>query len=284
MNAIKSFFKESTKVNDDLCYSISDKVLSEFLNGIDITINFKGEMTPEDKLINLLQQYIYGSEYVDYFFKILAKYDYNMKCEIRDAMFNLGNLKNPNKNEKTIKKLLNSPCIDDISFNGKNEFTISSEQYGNFTFELASYYFRENKRVARYIRRAELPQYCHHHTYFMSKLFPDFYAITSLCGHYFDGTTFYHSYTYDKATNTIIDLSANAVVDKDSYYNILQPKEISCILNSEVIRELILTTLKTSQPLNWYAMLKIALYKEYLSSINYQGNLKDAPSLRRFKK
>lgn len=281
----------------DICYNIFkatqneehdnvifDLVLQEFLNSIDEgdKFIFDNSSTSLGKVKSLMNQYIYTSKYNKLFFEILAKNNYAMRHEIKDAMFSLGHLKNPKKNKAVIKKFLCSPIIQDISFNGKNKFTISSEQYGNIVMELASYYFRKDQIMKHYIKNNSLPNRCHDHAYFMSDIFADYYAITSLCKNYFNGT-YYHSYTHDTDRNVIIDLCYNSIVDKDQYYNIFQPQDISVILNSKVVEELSLTTLKTEQESNRCNLLKIALYKQYLNSIGYQDTLLKAPSTKSLK-
>lgn len=272
-----SIEEDGIKINDEI-YTL---VLKEFEETTKIKNAFLRFNTQSDNVRNLKEQYIYNSKYTELFFKILAKHDYYMKGEIKDAMFDLGHLKNPNRNKKIIRKLLNSPIIQDISFNGKNEFTIISKEYGKFVFELASYYFRENKSVIDYMKNNSLPCRCHDHTYFLSKQFDDFFAITSLCQNYFKDTYYHHSYTHYKDSNLIIDLCHNAIIDKDMYYGIFEPQEISVILNSKVKEELALTNQKTDQPSNRCYLLKIALYKEYLNSIGYQGTIEEAPSMKR---
>lgn len=259
--------------------SIFASVLCEFLSVIDTDINFVGSGSALDKVLSLKDKYVYDSNYVSEFFDILKKHNYNMRQELKDAMFNLGHLMEPNKNSKLIKTLLASPVIDDISFDGKDEFTILSEQYGKFDFELASEVFATNDKITNYIRDNVLPQHCHHHAYFLSSVFDDYYAITSLCKQYFGGE-YYHSYTYDKKDNMIIDLCSNCIMDKESYYEMFEPHDISVVLNSEVEEELRLTNLKSNQPFYRLKILRIALYKQYLDSIGYHGNLADAPFVK----
>lgn len=135
---------------------------------------------------------------------------------------------------------MNSPIIQDIIFNGIDTFSIWSEQYGKFTFELASHYFKENRQVTYYMEHNPLPRRCHTHTYFISKILDDLYAITSLCSYYFQGQ-YYHSYTLDQERNAIIDLCNNAIMDKNQYDCLFQPQEISVILGKHVAKELEIT-------------------------------------------
>lgn len=258
---------------------ICSLVIDEFQSRINENINFNDCETEEIKLKNLEFQYVYTSKYISLFFEILNKYNYNSRTEIRGAINYLGHLINPNENKETISLLLNSPTLQDISFNGVDKFLISSKQYGDFEFKLASEYFRNNKKVFEYMKEIK-PCDCHGNTYFMSDIFPDFYSITSLCPREFEGY-YHHSYAYYKDDDYIIDLRYNFVMKKDSYYKIYQPKEVSSILNRNVRTELSITNQKTNQYYRRCALLKIALYKEYLHGIGYEGNLEDAPDAKK---
>ena len=69
-------------------------------------------------------------------------------------------------------------------------------------------------------------------------------------------------------------------MDKDKYYQLFQPQDISIIHNSSVQKELSLTRSKTQQPFDRCELLQIALYKQYLNSIGYEGSLDNAPSIK----
>ena len=283
MDVCGKIFHTVEKKNIEYNNTIYDLILKEFLDIMDVSVNFYDCETSESKVRSLKAQYVYTSDYVEDFFGLLKKYNYNMKDELKDAMFCLAHLADPNRNKTVITKFLASPVIDDISFNGEDEFLIFSEEYGEFSFKLASTFFKDNERVTNYIRHEQLPNYCHSHAYFMSRVFKDYYAITSLCRYYFEGA-YYHSYTYDKDNNVIFDLCYNSVMDKEKYYEVFQPKDISIILNSEVDKELNLTTSKTNQPVTRMELLRIALYKQYLDSIGYNGSLEEAPCAKKYVK
>lgn len=262
-----------------------EQILNQFLEKAKISFPFDvvgitGNPFTKFRLFHI--DYIYTSSYIDLYFSILSKYNYNMKYEIRDAMFFLGSLSNPKDNREIISKYLKSPVIQDISYDGKGTYTIFSEQYGKFIFTLASYYYRKNNIIANYLKHEILPQNCHEHTYFMAKILGDEYAVTSLCPSFFLGETFYHSYTYVLDENIIIDLCHNAIINKDLYYKLFAPKEISIILNRKVNSELQIVEGKLNQSNNnMCQLMKIALYKQYLKSINYRGSLENAPTLKK---
>lgn len=269
--------------NEELNIEIFDLVLKEFLKKSKHKFEFIDCENSMVKVLGIKEDYVYNSKHIKLFFKILKKYKYNMKNEIQDAIRNLGSLQDPNKNAEIINKLIKSPVIQDVSFNGRNEFSISSKQYGDFVFELASLHFKNNVEMMDYMKNNPLSNHCHMHAYFMSQLFKDFYAVTSLCKYYFKGV-YYHSYTFDKDSNSIIDLCYNAIIDKGTYYRLFEPEDISVILNSKVKEELALTCKKTKQCFDRCYLLKIALYKQYLTSIGYEGDLENAPNISKIKK
>lgn len=251
-------------------------VLKEFFDNIELKNNFDIEQLSTINQLELLKLF-YKHEYIDILFKILNEYNYNMVYEIKDAIFYLGNLKEPNKNKTVIKKLLNSPIIQDISFDGESKYTILSDKYGKFEFELAKYHFQKNNKISKYIENNILPNHCHENVFFLSNVIQDYYSITSLCSCWFKGD-YYHSYTYNQCDDKIIDLCNNSIMDKNQYYKLFEPSELSIILNSNVWNEYVITKCKTEQPIKRCKLLQIALYKQYLNSIGYQGTLSSAPT------
>ncbi len=273
-NILDSLENRNIERNND----IYQKVFNDFCEKSGQSIGFTDENASySNKVINLKQKYIYDSNYVMLFFEILKRNGYFMKQEIKDAIHELGLLENPNENSNIIKKYLNSPIIQDISYDGTSKFTIDSDRYGRFVFEIASFLYRKNKQMKEYIEQNPLPKRCHIHTYFMSQVFPDFYAITSLCEYYFKGR-YFHSYTLDSESDKIIDLCSNAVINKDEYYSLFKPRDVSVILNSRVDYEYGIVLEKSNQKVDRCHLLKIALYKEYLRNIGYNGPLENGPS------
>lgn len=265
----KLFYDTQTNIDEDI-FSL---VLKEFLDITGIDYKFSN-MTALEKVKKIKSELIDDPVYMNLLYEILNKYSYNMKYEIKDAIFALTNIEKLSNNKRIIKKILTSPIIQDVSFNDKNQFTISSTQYGKFTFEVASQHFKRNKKIKEYIRKNVLPHYCHQHTYFMASVFPEFYAITSLCRRYYFKSVYYHSYTYDKYNNSIIDLCYNIEMNKEEYYSLFEPKDILFILNKDIDEELAKVERDTNQPKKIFEILKIALYKQYLEMINSDNNTK----------
>lgn len=244
---------------------LAEQIISEFLGLIDEKITFENSNDyPITKLINLEKRFVYKSEYIDLFFELLKKYGYNTKQEIIGAISSLGNLSDPANNSRVIKNLLNSPFIDDISYDGKGLFRITSERYGIIDINLASHHFRNTDSIRNYVLNNSLPNRCHNHTLFLRAVMPAYTAVTSLCSSYFKGQ-YYHSYSVDENGEFVIDLCSNAVIGKDSYDFIFEPEEISRVLNSNITSELKITNRNTNQPIERFALLKIALYKQLLT-------------------
>lgn len=248
------------KINDE----IFKEVLTEFFEKVDASYELRSDMAYTDKFLVLLNEYIYHSNYIVPFYEILKKYHYNMKQEIKDAIFELGNLRKTSRNSKLIKKLLNSPVIQDISLKERKKYEIYSEKYGTFSFELASKYFRKNSELKDYISSTVLAQECHSHAYYMSKIFKDYYAITSLCRYYFKGN-YYHSYTYDKDSNLIFDLCSNAVFIKDEFDDLFETNEILVVKNKDLEEQLSIADFNSIQPESRRKLLRLALFKQSLN-------------------
>lgn len=241
---------------------IAKLVIAETLSKTNKHVALSGEYFIQ-KLNYLKKNYIYNSEHLESFFEIMERYGYNPKHEIINAVNRLGNLPNPKKNSELIHNLINSPYINDINYNGKG-FDIFSSQFGTINFTLASYRYKHNKNMVRYIKENPLPGRCHNHTLFIRAIFPYYYAVTALCPAPFTGK-YYHSFSYDSANHSIIDLCSNAVFSLNQYEKLFEPDVISIVLNSNISEELKITKKKTNQPLERQALLKIALYKQLLT-------------------
>lgn len=243
--------------------AIFDEVLTEVMSKIDLAYQFDNNLASATTKVRGIKESLYQTKYNQVFFEILAKYDYNMRTEIIDTVHYLSNLKNPNQNSEVIKRMLASPVIQDICFDGKSKFTITSEQYGQFIFELASYYFRKNQTVTDHMKKYPLAGGCHDHTYLLSRVLEDYYAVTSMARYFFKGG-YYHSYSLNPNEMLVIDLSCNAIVPAKNYYNIFQPQEISAIPNRQVDEQINYVNFASEQPFERADLLKIALYKQVI--------------------
>ncbi len=255
--------------NELVNQEIAEEVIEDFeRNILGETIDWeieeedlKTECLESQKVLNIINTWGYDKNYSGKVFNLLARYGYRMNIEIVDAMGSLGRLENPNQNKEVIKVFLLTPIINDISFNGKDTFTIISEKLGNLTFRLAKNYFKNYPKIIDYIEKEPLETYCHQHTCFLSESLREFYSITSLCDDYFRGS-YYHSYSYNREENVAIDLCYNAILDLDKFNHFYGAKEIMRIPNKE-IDEFYLSMLKnTNQPEKRYKMFKIALYEQ----------------------
>ncbi len=233
-------------------------------------------------VVAMLENCLYESqrkEEIDLLFNILKKYNYRMQWEICYAIQGLAFLEDPNNNTEKIKFYLNSPTIDDISFNGIDAFEIFSEECGKFTFQLADKYLND-RDIGNYIKKNRYNGMCHEHTYNMAQWYPNYYAITSLVENRFLGS-FHHSNTYDSDRNVIIDLRFNSVMDKEASDNLYHSQCVSKTLNSELNSEIDIVNQKIKLKKVKAEVLRVALYKEYLNSIGYTGPIEKGPSLKK---
>ncbi len=210
-------------------------------------------------------------------FDILTNYNFNLESEIYYIMANLAFLKNFKYNKNKLDKLLSSPIIDDISFNN-GIFTIYSQSCGDYSFGVASYFFKDNKAVIDYIKRNKnkLETRCHYNTEFLTEQYPNLYAVTTKCLSSFANYRYYHSYAYDESNDIVIDLCLNAIMNREDYERLQHPIIVSQIQGKDIDTEFAnidksfydLSEIDTR-------LLIIALYKEYM--LNQHKN--DKPKL-----
>lgn len=132
-------------------------VLQEFSGKTGIDIEYNESITSAMAELELLKQNISDfPEYIPIFYEILKKYGYSSKADIKECILYLGGLENPSKNREIINILLSSPLIEDISYDGKGQFTIYNENYGNISFQQANTFFNDNKDVIQYLKKTSL--------------------------------------------------------------------------------------------------------------------------------
>lgn len=249
------------KQNDDIAASVIrdyEKIIKKHINFFSNEKEFYG-IENLCKMLAFKYGNLNSTLHVDYFYAILDYYGYKMKLDIIGAIQRLGNLVDPSHNKDLISVLLNSPYIDDISFNGTNRFTIESAKFGSFEFYLAKEVFKNNKGLISYMEKEVLASNCYANTETVASFYQDLYSITSLCIHYFVGV-YYHSYSYDQKTNSIIDLNNNSVMEKVMFDRLYQPIELIRIKNSQISEVCEKVEMETCQPKKRKTLLKIALY------------------------
>lgn len=249
----------STKNNESICHDIYDEIFKH----IKENITFTGCNSYIEKVISLKNEFIYTSDYLEIFFDLLTKYKYRPKHEIKDAVYILGELDNPNKNSEVIKRFLHSPYIDDISFDTYDTFTLISEKLGTFSFQLAKSYFHQHEGVLSYMNANRMRNHCHMHTKRLAYLFPEMQTVTSLCQNYFVDR-YYHSYTHDLESDRVIDLCANMIMDYKEYCQLYMPEEIMVLPNKMYVNFWAEAMRKSHQDLNRCEVLSMALYRQLL--------------------
>lgn len=285
-------FRTILSYYDDLSFihngEIFEDVIEEFKKrtkiNIDTSCKLPYEIKNSEKKVKdgvvLLNKYAFNPEYAELIYKILNQYKYYMGTFIKDAIRVLGNLEDPNKNSNIIRDFLNLPFIQDITFDSKNTFKIFSEKYGEFIFLLADRTIKDsslikNKVLLEYInslkRTAENLKDCHGHATNILNRIPNFYTITSLCANYFvEG--YYHSYSYIKSLDMVLDLTSNIFMDKKIYDSLYKPIELVNMRNDKLIKYFTdyVKDIETSVKCD---LLKVAIYNQ-LSNMSEQEKRK----------
>lgn len=209
-------------------------------------------------------------------FDILDNYNFNLESEIYYAINTLAYLKNVKHNKKMIQRLLSSPIIDDISFND-GIFNVSSQKCGDYSFGVASYFLKDNKDINNYIttNKKELEMCCHDNTEFLTKQYPNLYAVITKSLSFFANYRYYHSYAYDDTNDIVIDLCLNAIMNREDYERLQHPIIVSQIQNKDIDTEFanIEKSFYNLSEINT-RLLIIALHKEYIASKLNNSNQK----------
>lgn len=227
-----------------------------------LKFHFWGNL-PSNILIGIKNQFIYESDYCDYFFQLLNKQHYNKNSEIKDI---IGELSSPCINvspDNIILKYINSPYIDAVEKHSQG-FKIKSEQLGNFSFELANRYFWQSIDIVQYINNSQLKNKCHSHVAFLTSQIPKLYSVTSFVENMYEGCSLYHSYCLDKDRNKVIDLNYNMVMDKDEYDQLFKCEEIFQIKGEQLSQAAHIAITHNPDLLTKYSPMIVTLFQQYI--------------------
>ena len=255
-----------------------DKVWTECINKFGIKNKRKLDSSKTEIFLSYLDIcHTTNNKNIKLIFDILANYNFNLESEIYYIIAKLAFLKNFAYNKNKLDKLLSSPIIDDISFNN-GIFTIYSQSCGNYSFGVASYFFKDNKAVIDYIKQNQnkLEAICHYNTEFLTEQYPNLYAVTTKCLSAFANYRYYHSYAYEKSNDIVIDLCLNAIMNRKDYERLQHPLIVSQIQGKDIDTEFanIDKSFYDLSEINT-RLLIIALHKEYM--LNQHKN--DKPKL-----
>ena len=207
-------------------------------------------------------------DYMDLFYNAANQYGYNRLDEIKQAVYMLGELPNPNVNKERIMSLLNIPIIQDVSFDSKDTFTIYSSEYPEIRFQLANKFLEGNAEIEEYFESTTLPNLCYQHTTFLADQFHDNLSTVATCEGLFHHP-YHHAYSITPDNETVIDLTYNAVFSQDTFNRLERPKKVLYSKNyNELIRDVQEALKNSNLDPDSYYLLQAAIYEEYLSQEN----------------
>jgi len=125
----------------------------------------------------------------------------------------------------SIKNIEYNPTDHSYTIYGQTEDEV-------YTFYRADDYFSDNLSLCWYISKNAGYNICHEYTETLQKYLPEGISITSKCPRL--TTDGYYTHSYTELGDKIVDLSSRLVMDKDMYYKLMQPEELSRIKNSEM--------------------------------------------------
>ena len=194
------------------------------------------------KLIPMLSAfYVIDGEqtvwYRDSLYELLEKAGYNFNSEIKMVIREICTTNGFNKYDASSLEDKDSGGYKSVRKIGINNEDGSYTIYGHndgeeYKFYRADTFFANNEQLMEYIRENAGKNECHKHTEFLQSVFPEGVSITSYCPRFMGSN--YYAHSYMEINGMIVDLNFNMVMDKESYYRLIQPTELIRINNNEV--------------------------------------------------
>lgn len=225
-----------------------------------------------DDLSRSLKDYVFKfyPQYISLYYQLLEESHYKMFYDILDSMFILGVSTNKRLNREKSELLLNSPYIENISYN--NGMVVLNSCFGKYSFCSLRDYFRGSYSKMAYVRNNNnMPGDCHNVSWDLLQILDNASLVTQLLPFYYRGT-FYHSVVQDE-DGMFIDLANEAVYDEEVRKNLYQG-QIICKTKKEDLESHLYDTITASN--NPYIeeefnkALLLALHKQ---SVDMKKNL-----------
>lgn len=228
MKNIDELYNKTEKSNLNYSNLIAGMILEDFQKKMDF--NFKG-LSNLDILVQLKDYILKTGFNIEYFYSLLKEYEYDFRWDIIEAIDSISTNFIVQYPAEEIDTYTNSPYINRIIYKN-SKFKIYSE-FGLFEFIPANLWVKI-PQIIQYIRFFNIANNCHENVEVLSRFLPDYYSITATMPNYFN-KDFYHSYTLRESI--VIDLTFNAVMKKDQYYQLYKPTEIFVLKNEDFLLE-----------------------------------------------
>lgn len=202
-------------------------------------------------------------QFISLFYQLLEESQYHMVYDLLDSMFILGSTTNKKLNREKSKMLLQSPYIQNISY--ENCKIMLNSPLGNYAFYSLRDYFRGNYEVMSYLRKnIELGGHCHNVSWDLMSKLEKASLVTELLPFYYEGT-FYHSIVKNNVDGMYIDLANEVVYDEEIRQNLYQG-QIICEASKEELENHLYDAIVASNKPNieddFYKPLLLALHKQ----------------------
>lgn len=174
--------------------------------------------------------------YRESLYELLEKAGYNFNSEIKMAIGDIATANVFDRYDAYDLEDKNNGGYKSIRKIEINDEDGSYTIYGHsdddvYKFYRADTFFANNEQLMKYIRENAGKNDCHKHTEFLQSVFPDGVSITSYCPRFMGNN--YYAHSYMEINGMIVDLNFNIVMDKESYYRLIQPTELIRINNSD---------------------------------------------------
>lgn len=254
--------------NGEIFKSVIDAISKKL--GVPIVFNFIDSNIEDCEKdiaagLSLVEQLIFEEGFQEFVLALLGNKHFYMKTFIKNLIKELGNAKDRVEAEIIIDKYLKLPIINNVKFNGIDEYCIQTA-YGDYSFLLADQVLNDQDLI-EYIRGEDRRDICHYNATALVNNYDELYTICSLCHRYFIGG-YYHSYGFSEQKDCVLDICSKMLMKKRVFDDLYDTREILFMRNDK-LRKLYFDKVKSIESkLGDESVLKCALYIQSLSLDN----------------
>lgn len=245
----EDFYEYAIEAYDDLALRIKDKL------GLDV---YEAALTDNSMDAINKSLWVVLDKIKEPFYSVLEETDF----KIVDMEFNyilsfILSISRKRENIEFIKELLIKEGIID-SYEEKNGNITISSKYGTLLFRRAQDEYKDED-LDKYLNNISIEDSCHEIAEYLLSKYDNYKAVTAIavkniCEEYF------HSFILDEGT--VIDISNNIIMDKETYYELFMIEELN-VVNYKEFLEQSKECSKYDESKTLYPLLRNAIYKKY---------------------
>ena len=254
-----NYYEVRSQINNGKIFSnVVDDINKRLNTSFKNRLNIRGKDYEQSIAAGLyaINSLVFDEYIQDYIMDLLRNNHYYMKKFIKDLIKHLGYAKTEEERESIIDRYLKLWLINNIKYNGVDEYTIESS-YGDYSFILADKVIKDDELIS-YISSGKHKNTCHENAVKMLDYY-DAYTVCSLVHSYFVDW-YYHSYSYLEHKDMVLDICSNMLMKKSMFDDLYDTREILFMTNDDLRQLYFESVITTNSELEDVTILKSALY------------------------